>query len=163
MMAATLTVAATGTPSIVALSLMPGTRCWLPVEDCFEHQVVGRLVMEGRSFVKALRYNLPAPGMTTTAVLTDAGTSPVSLFIAQSVNGSSSPNGAFTDYEQATDGPAWVWDPSIGAMPKFPRQTRISAERDNAAADSDSPTLVAQPLPPSTRCSPAPSAPPSGT
>jgi len=32
---------------------------WLPVEDSFERQLVERLVRERRSFVKALRYNLP--------------------------------------------------------------------------------------------------------
>lgn len=52
MVIATFSVGATGIPTIVELSLMPVTRCWLPVEDGFELQLVERLVSEGRSFVK---------------------------------------------------------------------------------------------------------------
>jgi hypothetical protein len=59
-MIATFSVAAAGIPTIVELSLMPVTRHWLPVEDGFEKQLVERLVADGRSFVKGLRYNLGA-------------------------------------------------------------------------------------------------------
>ena len=72
-MIATFSVAAAGIPTIVELSLMPVTRHWLPVEDGFEKQLVERLVADGRSFVKGLRYNLGAESALASATLTDCG------------------------------------------------------------------------------------------
>jgi len=47
------------------------TRYWLPVEDGFEKQLIERLVAEGRSFVKGLRYNLGGESALASATLTD--------------------------------------------------------------------------------------------
>jgi len=47
------------------------TRYWLPVEDGYEKQLIERLVAEGRSFVKGLRYNLGGESALASATLTD--------------------------------------------------------------------------------------------
>ena len=46
---ATFSVATAGIPTIVELSLMSVTRCWLPVESGIEKQLIDRRVTEGRS------------------------------------------------------------------------------------------------------------------
>jgi hypothetical protein len=115
-MAATFTVAASGMPSIVELSLMPVTRCWLPVEDGFEKQLVERLVSDGRSFVKGLRYNLGAEGALASATLTDCEGSAPLLFV---IHAGIEDNGR---YLQVCDPsvPVWQWSPSREAMPALP-------------------------------------------
>ncbi len=82
-MIATFSVAAAGIPTIVELSLMPVTRHWLPVEDGYEKQLIERLVADGRSFVKGLRYNLGAEGALASATLTDCEGSAPLLFVVQ--------------------------------------------------------------------------------
>ena len=115
-MIATFSVAAAGIPTIVELSLMPVTRCWLPVEDGFEKQLIERLVADGRSFVKGLRYNLGAESALACATLTDcAGSAPL-LFVAHAGIEDSG------QYLQVSDPsiPVWLWHPSSEAMPPLP-------------------------------------------
>ena len=80
-MIATFSLAAAGIPTIVELSLMPVTRQWLPIEDGFEKQFIERLVADGRSFVKGLRYNLGAGSTLASATLTDCEGSAPLLFV----------------------------------------------------------------------------------
>lgn len=116
-MIATFSVAAAGIPTIVELSLMPVTRQWLPVEDAFEKQLVERLVGDGRSFIKGLRYNLGAASALACATLTDCEGSAPLLFIV--------PAGVEDDgrYLQVSDPstPVWLWRPTAEAMPPLPR------------------------------------------
>jgi hypothetical protein len=126
---ATFTVSAAGVPSIVELSLMPVTRCWLPVEDGFEKQLVERLVSDGRSFVKGLRYNLGAEGALASATLTDCEGSAPLLFV---VHAGIEDNGR---HLQVCDPsvPVWQWSPSREAMPALPpRQQHPTRAADSA-------------------------------
>ncbi|MGV8823203.1 DUF1173 domain-containing protein [Methylibium petroleiphilum] len=134
-MIATFSVAAAGIPTIVELSLMPVTRQWLPVEDAFEKQLVERLVGDGRSFIKGLRYNLGAASALACATLTDCEGSAPLLFIV--------PAGVEDDgrYLQVSDpsAPVWLWRPTAEAMPPIPRvagrpRAAGSATRAEAAA-----------------------------
>lgn len=115
-MIATFSVAASGIPTIVELSLMPATRHWLPVEDAFEKQLVDRLVVDGRSFVKELRYNLSAGSEIASATLTDCEGSAPLLFVDHSgIEGSG--RQLHTDDPSV---PVWLWNPSSEAMPSLP-------------------------------------------
>jgi hypothetical protein len=113
---ATFSVAATGIPTIVELSLMPVTRHWLPVEDGFERQLIERLASDGRSFVKGLRYNLGAESALATATLTDCEGSAPLLFV---VRAGAKDSG---QYLQVCDPsrPVWLWNPSSQVMPSLP-------------------------------------------
>ena len=113
---ATFSVAAAGIPTIVELSLMPVTRQWLPVEDGFEKQLIERLVADGRSFVKGLRYNLGADSPLASATLTDCeGSAPLLFVVHAGVEDSGR-------YIQVCDPlvPVWLWNPSNEAMPSLP-------------------------------------------
>ena len=123
---ATFGVAAAGIPTIVELSLMPVTRHWLPVEDGFEKHLVERLVADGRSFVKGLRYNLGAQSTLASAILLDAGESPWGLLIAPRVDDDALA-AAIKDYARTDGSPAWVWRTAEGAMPALPARRRASA------------------------------------
>jgi len=120
-MIATFSVAAAGIPTIIELSLMPVTRQWLPVEDAFEKQLVEKLVGDGRSFIKGLRYNLGIGSALACATLTDCeGSAPLLVIV---------PAGVEDDgrYLQVGDPsiPIWFWHPSGEAMPTLPpRQQR---------------------------------------
>ena len=137
-MIATFSVAAAGIPTIVELSLMPVTRQWLPVEDVFEKQLVEKLVGDGRSFIKGLRYNLGAASALACATLTDCEGSAPLLFIV--------PAGVEDDgrYLQVGDpsAPVWLWRPTAEAMPALPRvagrprAAGFATRAEAAAADS---------------------------
>lgn len=130
-MIATLSVAAAGIPTIVELSLMPVTRHWLPVEDGYEKQLIERLVADGRSFVKGLRYNLGAEGALASATLTDCEGSAPLLFVVQAGIEDSG------RYRQVCDPsvPAWLWSPSREAMPALPPRQQRSAGASASAIE----------------------------
>ena len=108
---------------------MPVTRCWLPVEDGFEKQLVERLVSDGRSFVKGLRYNLGAGCALASASLTDCEGSAPLLFVLRS-DGEDSGR-----HLQALDPsvPVWLWHPASEAIPVLPpRQPHATRATDPA-------------------------------
>ncbi|MCW5660109.1 MAG: DUF1173 domain-containing protein [Burkholderiaceae bacterium] len=132
-MISTFSVGASGIPTIIELSLMAVTRQWLPVDGAFEKQLVERLVADGRSFVKGLRYNLGAGSMLASATLTDcAGSAPL-LFVAST---------GVEDYGRCLQlcdpsTPVWLWRPSREPMPPLPRPAdRSKGNEGNAWATS---------------------------
>jgi hypothetical protein len=128
-MIATFSVEATGIPTIVELSLMPVTRHWLPIEDGFEKQLVERLVADGRSFVKGLRYNLGAEGALASATLTDCEGSAPLLFV---VHAGIEDTGRYLQVRDPSV-PVWQWSPSREAMPALPpRQHHPTRATDSA-------------------------------
>lgn len=115
-MIATFSVAAAGIPTIVELSLMPVTRYWLPVDDGFEKQLLERLIADGRSFVKGLRYNLGAESALATATLTDCEGSAPLLFV---VHAGADDNWRYLQVSDPSV-PLWLWNPSSEAMLSLP-------------------------------------------
>ena len=116
-----------GVPTIEELSLMPLTGQWLPIEDSFEQQLIGRLVRDRRTFVKGLRYNLPVAQLLAGVILTDAGESPIALCIGPRGGDDEQMAAAMTDLASVNGSPAWVWRVAQGAMPPLPRQSRSIA------------------------------------
>lgn len=119
---ATFGINTAGLPSIEELSLMPVSEEWLPVADSFELQLLARLVQQGRSFVKPLRYNLAAADSLPTAVLTDCADAAMPLFIEAG--------------GRPRDGAArvWAWQTAMGAVPPFPPHRLQSHEPIATAA-----------------------------
>jgi Protein of unknown function (DUF1173) len=119
---ATFNVAPSGIPTIMELSLMPVTRCWLPVEDGFEKQLIERLVGKGRSFIKGLRYNLEVGSPLASATLTDCeGPAPLLLIDHTGTVG----DGQSRQIGDRSE-PVWCWNPLDETMPALPpRQTHF--------------------------------------
>jgi hypothetical protein len=113
---ATFSVATAGIPTIVELSLMPVTRQWLPVEDGFEKQLIQRLVADGRSFLKGLRYNLGADSALASATLTDCEGSAPLLFVVHAGIEERGRNLQLCDPSV----PVWLWNPSSEAIASLP-------------------------------------------
>jgi Protein of unknown function (DUF1173) len=131
-MISTFCVTTAGLPTILELSLMPVTRCWLPVEDGFEKQLVERLVTDGRSFVKGLRYNLGAGCAPASAVLTDCEGSAPLLFVVRDGGEDSA------QCLQALDPsvPVWLWHPSREAIQPLPPRQPCATRATDPAIDS---------------------------
>ena len=127
MLIATFGLNEAGVPTIEELSLMPVTGQWLPIEDSFEQQLVERLVRDGRTFVKGLRYNLPVGKTLASVILTDADESPVALCIAPRGGDDEQITAAINGFRPVNAVPAWVWRIDQGAMPPPPRQSRSMA------------------------------------
>jgi hypothetical protein len=117
---ATFGVSEAGIPTIVEMSLMPVTRQWLPVEDAFTKQLVDKLVADGRSFIKGLRYNLGPESALACATLTDCeGAAPL-LFVVPASAGDNTRSLQVGDPSI----PVWLWHPSSEAMPNLPPRHR---------------------------------------
>ena len=130
-MIATFSVAAAGIPTIVELSLMPVTRHWLPVEDGYEKQLIERLVADGRSFVKGLRYNLSAEGALASATLTDCEGSAPLLFVVHAGTEDSGRHLQVCDPSV----PVWFWHPASEVMPALPPRQQRSAGASASAIE----------------------------
>ncbi len=118
-----------GVPALQELCLIPVTRQWLPVEDGYEKQLIDRLVAEGRSFVKGLRYNAPAMSTIASAVLTDCEEGAPMLFVLGHGN-----NDEAQELRDAEAAPNWRWHPQVETMPALPTR-RSSREREVDAAN----------------------------
>ena len=95
---------------------MPVTRRWLPVKNGFEKQLIERLVADGRSFVKGLRYNLGTESTLASVTLTDCeGSAPLLFVVHAAIEDSGS-------YLRVCDPsvPLWLWNPASEAMPSLP-------------------------------------------
>ena len=127
MIIATFRVAETGLPVVSELSLMSVTQHWVPVENAFEEQLVDRLVSQGRTFRKGLRYNLPATMPVANAALIDTGDDPCFLRIAREVRTAMDMSGHIEPSDPSDPLQSWVWYPESEAMPPLPKK-RLVAE-----------------------------------
>lgn len=131
-MIATFGVGSTGVPTIHELCLMPVTQQWLPVSDGFEKQLLDRLVVESRAFVKGLHYNLGRGDQIASVALTDCeGSAPLLFILPDSVGDSNS-----NDHWGGASAPAWVWRRSGEPMPPFPRGRAVADRPKTAGAPS---------------------------
>lgn len=127
MIIATFRVAETGLPVVSELSLMSVTQHWVPVENAFEEQLVDRLVSQGRTFRKGLRYNLPATIPVANATLIDTGDDPCFLRITREVRTAMDMSGHIEPSDPSDPLQSWVWYPESEAMPPLPKK-RLVAE-----------------------------------
>jgi hypothetical protein len=128
LMIATFSISLAGTPTITELSLMPVSTQWVPVEDAFEKQLIDRLVSEGRSFIKALRYNLGRASTLACATLTDCeGAAPV-LYVVPPSSGEDSEFLRLGGQSART----WSWNPSCEPIPALPCRKHHPACFDGA-------------------------------
>jgi hypothetical protein len=120
---ATFEVSEAGIPAIGEMSLMPVTPQWLPIEDSFERRLVDRLVSDGRTFIKGLRYNLHRDQCVATAALTDMGEPPPLLFIVPRGPEGTAESRGFKDSIAHCNSPAWIWRSAVEGMPQLPQRT----------------------------------------
>ncbi|UOK73389.1 DUF1173 domain-containing protein [Ancylobacter polymorphus] len=116
---ATFGIDAAGIASIESIALMVVTDRWLPFENRYEAALIDALAKRGASFVKSLRYNLPAAHPMACVVLRQDGAAPLGMYIV--------PDGAGTDYREKLDEliaesgiASWTWNIGDGAMPELP-------------------------------------------
>ena len=119
---ATFSVAETGVPVISELSLMPVTQHWLPVENAFDEQLVDRLVNQGRTFRKGLRYDLTSGCLMANAILIDTGDGPCSLRISREAEADTEVSLPTETHQHAHLPQSWVWHPEAEVMPPFPQK-----------------------------------------
>jgi hypothetical protein len=100
-----------GLPVTDALSLMPTSLEWLPVENAYELMLIRQLVDTRRSFVKSMRYNLGANHSMINVLLTDVSAQPIRLQILKS----DATRHEREDALQDNEGDLWSWH--IGQEP----------------------------------------------
>lgn len=113
-----------GVPAVAELCLMPVTRQWLPVDDGFGKQLVGKLVAEGRAFTRRLQYELPAQVPLAFAVLSDCGDLPATLSILRGDQAASDAGAA--DVDAVAGG--WTWHTHLEPLPALPARAMACAE-----------------------------------
>jgi hypothetical protein len=130
---ATFGVSEAGIPAIAEISLMPVTPQWLPIDDSFDRQLVERLVDEGRSFIKGLRYNLPADRLLAGATLTDIDGAAPLLFVVPRGLEELDVTSSLKDIAPEDGSALWVWRPGSEIMPPLPvRRTQGRAAESRA-------------------------------
>lgn len=112
-------VGPTGFASLEEIALMTVTDQWVPFETVYDKMVLDALQRDRRSYVKGLRYNLPANRPLATAVVADTRPEPVAMYVI--------PAEAKADYEvtlkeltSASRLRAWYWQPAADNMPAVP-------------------------------------------
>lgn len=117
--AATFGIDTVGIASVEAIALMVVTDRWVPVENRYEAMLVEALAKGGASFVKSLRYGLPARAPMASIVLRRAAEPPLALYLV--------PDDADPAYRDALGAliaesgmAAWVWEIGEGGMPALP-------------------------------------------
>jgi hypothetical protein len=127
-----------GTPHIVELSLMPVTGQWLPIEDAYDRELVGRLVREARTFIKSLRFNLTAPDCIPSAILLDTGDTPMPLRVVRS-SGEASPANVGR-WGSESSGGGWWWNPEHEQPPPLPVRVGARPAKEGQRASTGSGT-----------------------
>ncbi len=113
----TFSVSRAGVPSLEELALVNMTENWIPFENTFEYQLLQTLTSKNRSFIKGVRYNLPANKPIAAAVLSDTGEQPTALLLANDADD----NQAEQLEELITGSNLATWRWSIGdVMPALP-------------------------------------------
>ena len=102
-------------PELQALSLLPVTAQWLPVNDPLEAQLLDKLVREGRRFKKNPHYRYSAGSPPATAVLLDTEL-PCALYVTNSDEGTAADGHRWTP----TPIGSWRWDVDETSPPAFP-------------------------------------------
>ena len=115
-----------GVPTIDELSLMPVTNQWLTIEDGFDLQLTARLINEGRSFIKPLRYNLPTSEHLPAALLIDCEDRPTAICIERAGRNAAKDRAIVVNGACATT-PTWWWRAAEEAMPPLPSLCRTAS------------------------------------
>ncbi len=118
----TFALTGAGLPALEALSLMPVTAQWLPIENAAELQLIDRLTREGRRFIKGLRYNMPTLAPLTSATLLDAEQSPINLWITDGMATPEDDDEAMGTPDILASEARWIWNVGGGPMPALPQR-----------------------------------------
>lgn len=108
-----------GVPTIDELSLMPVTSQWLTIDDGFDQQLTARLVNDGRSFIKPLRYNLPTSEFLPAALLIDREDCPIAVYIERAGRHAVRERSIVANGACAGT-PTWMWRADEETMPPLP-------------------------------------------
>jgi hypothetical protein len=116
---ATFGLDSAGVATVEAIALMVVTENWIPFESVSEASLLDALTRRKISFLKGLRYNLPASQPLASVVLHEDAPTPLAMFIV--------PNEADAAYRPALDAliassdlAAWIWSPGNEPMPALP-------------------------------------------
>ncbi len=74
---------------------LSATPHWIPVDDAFDGEVLGRLILAGDRFTRCLRYNLPPTEPPACAIVPDSAPEPTALHVVRP--------GVAETYEQLLD------------------------------------------------------------
>ncbi|WP_084601340.1 DUF1173 domain-containing protein [Acidovorax temperans] len=124
----TFSVSELGIPTIRELSPMLVSRQWLPIEDMLDGQLVDRLVIQGRTFIKTLRYDHSWSSLDVNAILMDCDGAPYPLRISQTAEDSPlecRTTGSVVTPEHLQ---TWVWLTHQGPMPSLPAKALFRAD-----------------------------------
>lgn len=144
MVAATFAVQAEGTAEIEEICYMAVNSQWVPFDNIYEHDLIGKLIATKRSFLRPLRYNRLKTAVMPAVVLTDTGSGPTALYVIPPDQDSEKVQNASleVDYNK------WFWDTKEHAdkMPDLPpKMETTEEERDYLQRAGQLPHGVAAP------------------
>jgi hypothetical protein len=108
-----------GVATIEAAALMVVTQNWIPFESTDEATLLDALTRRKISFLKGLRYNLPASQPLASVVLHEDAATPLAMFIVPN-EADAAYRMAFNALIETSDLQAWTWSPGDEPMPALP-------------------------------------------
>ena len=112
---------------IESLTLMMASAQWIPLDHTYEKDVVDKLVVEQRAFLKPLRYEAKHAGKFPNFQLLDVGERPVALEILSAFL-SPQERAAKASAIAARNPKGWAWDTAQGGVPDLPPKAVLRPE-----------------------------------
>ena len=100
------------------VSLMMTTRSWIPIDNVNDKEIIDRLTVAGRRFMKGLRYNLPLSKPMASAVVTDTFP-PTAMYVLPA----DADEGYLPTIQQLIEESnlaSWLWDTNDFEPPELP-------------------------------------------
>ena len=116
---ATFALTRAGVASIETIALIVVTENWIPFEHSYEAALLDALTRRRASYLKGLRYNLPANRPLASAVLREDGASPVAMYIVPP-DADETFRAALDELATETEMTAWIWAAGDAEMPPLP-------------------------------------------
>ena len=120
-MLATISRSGQGVLNLESACLVNANSQWIPFESSFEWELLEKLHLGARRFVKGLRYNMASSKPLASVVLKDTGDVSTALFVVpQELEGNF--ERAVTELSEQTKMQAWVWKTGGQVIPALPKR-----------------------------------------
>jgi len=116
---ATFGLGPTGVASIETIALMIVTENWIPFENSYDAALLDALTRGRASYLKGLRYNLPADRPLASVVLREDDAAPVAMYVVPP-SADDAYRAALKELTDESEMTAWVWNAGVDEMPALP-------------------------------------------
>ena len=116
---ATFSLDHAGVAQIDAIAAIAVNENWIPVEHSYDAALLDALTRRRASYLKGLRYNLPAKQPLASVVLREDGAAPVAMYIVPP-DADETYRAAVAELAEKSGMASWIWAAGEASMPALP-------------------------------------------